>query len=369
MERLANLLKQPKTQVDSLIGWLKSIHHRLWSGIGQLNTPQKLYGLALILLSLPDTNWPLVCIFTLLALGLEFWPRFTRIWHSLLGKSCLLFFYAIVANFALVSAASIVNDVSGIAAEHLPYTHNLVILMYLPVWIIGFTFLALLFLQVLSPLYILAILILRPFGIRAVKFLSQSKFPVLTTLVRMGLSLVLLMQLIALNEKNFVDLSKQLNGVLDGVVQDTKRSQLAQDNAVQEPGIQEDDNGDLKSELLPEQEALPKQVDNDMNEVASLSSELGDSAFGIQLNTDEQEQQMSIYYSYRDVVLVSLNSFIYALEADNFSRCQFEAPSRVVEINDYEMLTVTPDNTADYGFSYKVEPCRSVGIHQSTNVK
>lgn len=349
MERLANLLKQPKTQVNSLIGWLKTIHRRLWSGIGQLNTPQKLYGITLILLSLPDTNWPLVCIFTLLALGLEFWPRFTRIWHSLLGKSCLLFFYAIVANFALVSAASIVNDVSGIAAEHLPYTHNLVILMYLPVWIIGFTFLALLFLQVLSPLYILAILMLRPFGIRAVKFLSQSKFPVLTTLVRMGLSLVLLTQLIALNEKNFVDLSKQLNGVLDDVVQ--------------EQTIQENDNKDLSNEVLP------KQVVNDVNEVASLSSELGDSAFGIRLNTGDEEQQMSIYYSYRDIVLVSLNSFIYALEADNFSRCQFAPPSRVVEINDYEMLTITPDDTADYGFSYKVEPCRSVGINQSANAK
>ena len=349
MERLANLLKQPKTQVNSLIGWLKTIHSRLWSGIGQLNTPQKLYGITLILLSLPDTNWPLVCIFTLLALGLEFWPRFTRIWHSLLGKSCLLFFYAIVANFALVSAASIVNDVSGIAAEHLPYTHNLVILMYLPVWIIGFTFLALLFLQVLSPLYILAILMLRPFGIRAVKFLSQSKFPVLTTLVRMGLSLVLLTQLVALNEKNFVDLSKQLNGVLDDVVQ--------------EQTIQENDNKDLSNEVLP------KQVVNDVNEVATLSSELGDSAFGIRLNTGDEEQQMSIYYSYRDIVLVSLNSFIYALEADNFSRCQFVPPSRVVEINDYEMLTITPDDTADYGFSYKVEPCRSVGINQSANAK
>lgn len=353
MERLGNLLKQPKSLVQSLIGWLKTIHSRLWSGIGELNTPQKLYGLTLILLCFPDTNWPLVCIFTLLALGLEFWPRFTRIWHSLLGKSCLLFFYAIVANFALVSAASIVNDVSGIAAEHLPYTHNLVILMYLPVWIIGFTFLALLFLQVLSPLYIFAILLLRPFGVRAVKFLSQSKFPILTTMIRMGLSLVLLVQLIALNEKNFVDLSKQLNGVLDSVVQETEQGQL-----IQEDGFETSKN-----------EALSEQIVNETSEVSSLSSELGDSAFGIRLSTDEQEQQMSIYYSYRDIVLVSLNSFIYALEADNFSRCQFTSPSRVVEINDYEMLTITPDEGADYGYSYQVEPCRSVGINQSKQSK
>lgn len=343
MERLANLLKQPKSLAQSLIGWLTTIHNRLWSGIGQLNTPQKLYGLTLILLCFPDPNWPLVCIFTLLALGLEFWPRFTRIWHSLLGKSCLLFFYAIVANFALVSAASIVNDVSGIAAEHLPYTHNLVILMYLPVWIIGFTFLALLFLQVLSPFYIFAILLLRPFGVRAVKFLSQSKFPVLTTLIRMGLSLVLLVQLIALNEKNFVDISKQLNGVLDGVVQEQKQAKIAQADG---------------------KEASSEQTVDKTSEVASLSSELGDSAFGIRLNTGDQEQQMSIYYSYRNVVLVSLNSFIYVLEADNFSRCQFNEPARVVEINDYEMLTVTPDDSAAYGYSYKVEPCRSVGINQ-----
>ncbi|MCG7530045.1 hypothetical protein MHM98_01535 [Psychrobium sp. MM17-31] len=341
MQRLTNLLKQPRSHARSVIDVVKAIHRGFWRHINTLNTAQKLYIIALALLTIPDTNWVLVCLFTSTALGLEFWPRFTKIWHSLLGKSFLLFFYAIIANFALASAASIVNEVSGVAADHLPYTHNFVILMYLPVWIIGFTLLGLLILQVLSPIYILAIILLRPFGIRAVKILSQSRFPVLTTIVRMILSLVLLVQLMALNEKNVIEMSDELNQAIENVVKE-REAELKPDELA----------------ALKVQQEEPVVNNNNKNDEDDFETQ----AFGIRFNTDDKEKQRSIYYSYRNIVLLGLNKFIYALEADNFSRCHFNDPTRVVELNDYEMLTVTPSQDAQYGYHYQVLPCKSIGV-------
>ena len=343
MQRLANLIKSPKSKIQSFRDAIMRFHVGFWRRINTLNTAQKLYILALILLAIPDTNWVLVCLFTSSALGLEFWPRFTKIWHSLLGKSFILFFYAIIANFALASAASIVNEVSGVAANHLPYTHNFVILMYLPVWIIGFTLVGLLILQVLSPIYILAILLLRPFGIRAVKVLSQSRFPVLTTIVRMVLSLVLLMQLVALNEKNFVEMSEQINSTLAEVVKDNENQA---DDVLGDIEVGDREVNDEQGQLV------------DSNEDQSTNTKV----LGIRINTDDTQKQRSIYYAYRDVVLRGLNTFIYSLEADSFSRCNFTAPTRVVELNDYEMLTVTPNKELRYGYSYQVLPCKSIGV-------
>lgn len=338
MQRLTNLIKQPRSHARSIIDGVKAIHRGFWRHINTLNTAQKLYIIAFVLLTIPDTNWVLVCLFTSTALGLEFWPRFTKIWHSLLGKSFLLFFYAIIANFALASAASIVNEVSGVAADHLPYTHNFVILTYLPVWIIGFTLLGLLILQVLSPLYILAIILLRPFGIRAVKILSQSRFPVLTTIARMILSLVLLVQLMALNEKNVIEMSDELNQAIENVVKEREE------------------------ELKPEELAALKDQHQEEPVGNTDEDDFETQAFGIRFNTDDKEKQRSIYYSYRNIVLLGLNKFIYALEADNFSRCQFSEPTRIVELNDYEMLTVTPNRDAQYGYDYQVLPCQSIGV-------
>lgn len=56
----------------------------------------------------------IAAILLLLATAKEMWQRFAIWWHSLLGKACILTFYAIVLNFSFAYAESIVNGVLGI---------------------------------------------------------------------------------------------------------------------------------------------------------------------------------------------------------------------------------------------------------------
>ena len=54
-----------------------------------------------------------------------------------------------------------------------------------------------------------------------------------------------------------------------------------------------------------------------------------------------------------------LSVFIYEFEADNRSRCHHTDTSRVIEINDYAILTVTVDDAKPLGYRYQVKKCIS----------
>lgn len=349
MEKLNNLLKQPISIITRVKSILSAINHKIWQWVGRLNLAQKLYLMAIliILFSSPNIEWGFVCFFVLLGIGLEFWPRFTLMWHSLLGKSCLLFFYAVIANFSLASAASVINDITGVGAQHLPYSHNFAILLYLPIWLIGFTFLALLIIQVLSPLYIAVILLLKPFGLRAVKTVTQSTFPVITTMVRMGLSLVVLSQLILYNEDDFMSFSQKLNQSIAPFVKAQKSDATEQV---------------APEELLVATTNSPTIDQVDKHEKTSLRKGL----FDITGNENLKEEQAKRTPYYQRFVMHSLNTFIFLLEADSLSRCKVESDARVVEINDYEMLEVTVDKNQEFGYRYEVKPCGSVGLNGIT---
>jgi hypothetical protein len=57
-----------------------------------------------------------------------------------------------------------------------------------------------------------------------------------------------------------------------------------------------------------------------------------------------------------------LAEFIFNYEADEFSRCANPEGTRVVELNDYEILTIRPLKNDDIGYTYTVIPCRSAAI-------
>jgi hypothetical protein len=57
-----------------------------------------------------------------------------------------------------------------------------------------------------------------------------------------------------------------------------------------------------------------------------------------------------------------LAEFIFHYEADEFSRCANPEGTRVVELNDYEILTISLLENNDIGYSYTVIPCRSAAI-------
>lgn len=361
MERLTYLRKHSISIFNQFKHAVQSVYRMIGRGVDKLNLPQKLYLISLIIMCFPDRSWLAICFLIMVGLSLEFWPRFNNIWHSLLGKSCLLFFYAIVANFALASAASVINDITGVAADHLPYSHNFAILLYLPAWLIGFTFLALIVTALLSPFYITFILLLRPFGVKAVKAITQSNFPVLTTIARMFLSFIVMSQFIVSNQADFQVFTDKLKLSLEPIVaaaHDVDTLQL-----------------ESEQELIASSESDEQALNHKRKIFSLISIENAKTADSTIVNNDEKEKTSSLLTlkskeksissnqkRYHQFVSYSLNLFIFELESDSQSRCKMDEGVRVIEINDFEMLEIVEDKTSEFGYRYTVKPCLSVSI-------
>ena len=59
----------------------------------------------------------------------------------------------------------------------------------------------------------------------------------------------------------------------------------------------------------------------------------------------------------------SVANFIYMYESDSYSRCEHPNDTRVVELNDYEILTIKKNTEIDIGYEFAVIACRSPGIN------
>jgi len=306
-------MKLPKlTLASPKLNWVSSMKQRLAKIFRRLNLSQALFIMATPMLALSN-DWGFAGLLIVIGLALEFWPKFIQLWHSLPGKGLIFFCYAFVANFALVSAAGVINDITGVNADHLSYTHNFAILLYLPIWIIGFTFIALLFLQITLPLYLLLLVLLKPFGLRAVKLVTSTSYPLLTGILRLTLSAILLSQ---------ISLHYQ-----DEIIRASGQIKIDLDNALVISG---------NEDSLQELQGAPQ--------------------LPVRLEKDKPAKKI---LNYQDFVVMSLNIFIYQFESDQFSRCHISDNARVIELNDYEVLEVTRDNAAKFGYAYQVKACVS----------
>ena len=290
----------PKPKLNPL-SVLSKFKFQLTKVIGRLNISQTLFLIATLMLMFAD-DWTVACLLIMLALALEFWPKFILLWHTLPGKGLLLFFYAIMANFALANAATVINEITGVSAAQLPYSHNFAILLYLPLWLIGFTIIALLLLQMFLPFYLFVLLVLKPFGLRAVKLISNISYPITTGIFRMVLAAIVLVQL-------FVFFKSEIE--------------------------QAGNDFDIEMGLT---------VNDQSGEKKELSSTLA-----------SRKQQ------YKNFVILSLNQFVYEMEAAKYSRCAISENSRVIELNDYEILEISKDPDHMEKFIYQVKKCVSPG--------
>lgn len=86
------------------VGHINSGTSELWrhfsQGLAKLSFAQKLYLIALIL-AFSSTGMGIVASVAVIAMAIEFWPVFERVWHSLAGKAVLLLFYAIIGRCCL----------------------------------------------------------------------------------------------------------------------------------------------------------------------------------------------------------------------------------------------------------------------------
>ena len=313
----------------------------------KLSFPQKLYLVAIILLFTTDSVvW--VAMISVMAMSIEFWHLFERMWHSLAGKALLLLFYAIVANFALASSSSVVNDVVGVAASSFNYTHNFAILLYIPAWSVVMSCIVLLLLQLVFPLMFGISFILRPFGVKNFRLINHQHFHRTTFWVRVILAAVVLYHLAML-----MDLYGQIEKALDDpqVVQlveaETEEVILADNGSVLT--IKDQDKG--KDESIDKKAAeLP---------VIKTADELVQEQELEAIDEIAKQPYNHLRSQYFTSVRKAIALFAFQLEANTKSRCKKLPLSHVVELNDYEILEITPDINAEYGYHFEVKKCIS----------
>ncbi|BAJ02113.1 hypothetical protein [Shewanella violacea] len=328
--RFKQAVDKPKKLIIIIYQFITKMLASISGMLARLTSAQKSYLIALLLLIFSD-NLGLVAMVTVLALSLEFWPLFARVWHSLSGKAVLLLFYAVIANFAIAGAASVVNEVVGVSTEHFSYTHNFAILLYLPAWIIVMTALAILLLQVVVPFYLFFLLLLKPLGVTGLKLINHNHFRFTTMFIRLILSSVVLYHLVLIASFDN-DLSRDLSNP-DGLVLNKLSPQD-------------------KDELVKE---LSHLRDNDKNDEETLS--LGQ--FFNQDNADKKDKYEHIRGDYEKMVRTMIARFAYQLESDSRSRCAIAPGSNIVELNDYEIVEIRRDKSANYGYSFEVKKCIS----------
>lgn len=297
----------------------------------RLSLAQRCYLLALLALMVFQPEIWVAAIITAVALIIEFWPKFATAWHTLAGKAIFLLFYAVIANFALAASGSVVNEITGVSASHLSYTHNFAILLYMPIWFICISIIALLLLQLVIPCYLLFHIGLRILGLEASAQGNKKRFVVTTALVRMLLSIVLLLNLIAITDgENWIeDLAKKTQKI----------------------------NGNqFDIQVVPEAETQLKAEDN----VESVGNGLI-----IKSEQIDSTESLTVFdHKYYNGIRELIASFTYKFEANGRSRCQKLANSVVVELNDYEILEITESAHEKYGYHFEVKKCISPAFGQ-----
>jgi hypothetical protein len=274
-------------------------------------------------------------VLLLLATAKEMWERFAIWWHSLLGKTCILIFYAIVLNFSFAYAESIVNGVIGVRPNVVPYSVNLAALLLAPAWTLIGSMLTLQFYSMLHLLKVMLLLMLRPFGVPSKHLLDDEVFPVWTLLARIVYLPVVTVILTFTLASYFSGHPEQfLNWGDTGQQQNTPESLQKQLD-------------EIKNREAESQQQQPK---GPHTKVPEFQVFVGDgyvmSGSGFKLPT-----------------MLWLNklvaSFNYHIESLSASSCKLTPPEHLVHINDYEVLVITPDATLPVGYRYQVRVCDS----------
>ncbi|WP_285163826.1 hypothetical protein [Shewanella goraebulensis] len=403
--RLQQLLYRPVVSVSALprviLSYIKTI-------IDKLTVAQKLYFIAFLLMFTTD-GVTMVGIIAMIAMMIEFWPLFTKTWHSLAGKAFLLLFYAIIANFSLVWAASVVNEVSGVDADHLTYTHNLVILLYMPVWFVLVSGVALMLLQAVIPIYFVLMPLLSLLGVKSIRFTNSEHYRKRTILLRMILAYVVLANLYLLSdiENTFessdprakmiklleeetgekpedIDAGLQKLSAVGAKIVEAKAEGEVKGEAETETTLVAENN-DIESlsstEPVHAPVSVPGSVTSTSNkdtppDIAASTQKVIEDAVQqsikqvqqnevkrLSVGADEVAERRYdiIRESYRLMVRMTIANFIYYFEGNQFSRCESQADSKVVELNDYEILEIIPSDEEDsrYGYDFLVKACVS----------
>jgi len=289
----------------------------------------------------------------IIALLSELWPKLMKFWDSLPGKAVILIFYAFIANYALAYAAGAINDITGVSADHFPYTHNLSLMLSLPSWFFISTLSILLLVPLLQPFYVLLLLFMRPFGLHTMWHPPEYRFPIITSFVRMTLCVMLFIFVLMFTFTSgmFGGMSTMFKNVIESFSNTTVST-----NVTREVDRELSTTAKQKEENIEQTEQVIAQAQQDQAPILSLNIGEGDAET---ISLSERAE------AYDNKIKKILAYFIYELEADSFSRCQVTEGSRMIELNDYEILEITQLDGEARSYKYEVKPCISVAIgHQ-----
>jgi hypothetical protein len=356
-----------------------------------LKASERLYLSALISIPLLGESLVLASILTVIGLTMEFWPRFVGWWDTLAGKAIFLLFYGAIANFAVADAGSYVNDVLKISAESVTYAHNFAILLSLPSWFLGVTFITLLLFQIFMPFYLILLLILKPFGVKLIKVFSKSNHPIFCNLVRTIVSSILIYQIVLLLEViapipgihgNLISKTNdnvQIEASTTKNTDDIVPVELPAQNApTQSADVQtlapQENNAELTKqqkqkqildevtnkffdpEQVAEMQKAFEQAEQDPN-FKELVSKAKNGEKGIQVSA-----KLDFLNHHDQIIKMAIAYFAYEFEADDYSRCQLAPGTRAIELNDYEFLEVKENPDAEFHFDFAVKKCNSPGL-------
>lgn len=350
-----------------------------WNFWHSLNFEQKCYFLATTsiilvwIIGLSDDNAlsyvPLLIAMT--GLVSEIWPRFLRTWDNLVGRTVILLFYAIIANFALASAGGLVNDVTGVSADSLPYSHNIALILSLPTWFLFSSTLALLVIQLLSPIYLVILLGLRLIGLTGFWHPKNYRYVITTFITRFIWAMALLIYLfIAGAYSGFINHNTPIIGAAyEGMTEGNGDIGFSVDEAGNIGPINDSGKGNTKVKLG---EADLSEAETELS--AEIESELAAETKNKSTNTDITllearesdtewgrkivQKSQNVYNSQRSI----LAAFIYNYEADSRSRCEIPNGSKAIELNEFEILVVTPDESVTEAYTFSVIACESPGV-------
>ena len=317
------------------------------------------------------------------ALVKEIWPRFMKVWDSLPGKALILFIYAVIANFAIASAGGMVNDVTGVSSSALPYSHNFALILTLPSWFFITTLLALLLSTVLVPIYLLVLLILKPIGVHSLWHAPNYRFVFTTALIRYIWTFALLLEVITvaaqlglvsgmnIEESQDADVvpsagsPKQVASVNTNEVTSSDASKDASSDASidasSDASIDASSDASIKNSNDIKIDETKKA--REANGVSALIKELNDTDDPLEaefktLVTDANNQSKRL----RKAQELLLAGFIFEFEADTHSRCEHKEGTKVVELNDYEILQISQNVDEDNAYTYEVIACQSAAL-------
>lgn len=207
----------------------------------------------------------------------------------------------------------------------------------------------------LVPIYLLVLLILKPIGVHSLWHAPDYRFVFTTALIRYIWTFALLFKVITV--------AAQL-GLVSGVnFEEPQETDVVQSVGGSDQIASEDADKSAISHESNDINSVETSENEEASDVSILIKELNDTndPFEAEFKTlvsDANNQSKRL----REAQELLLAGFIFEFEADTHSRCEHKEGTKVVELNDYEILQISQNSGKENTYTYEVIACQSAAL-------